>query len=51
MNTQRGAQVYRAMKEKENQVLGSNQVRLLQFRIKELENENRILKKLLKEKL
>jgi len=50
MDTRRGAEVYRAMKAKEEQVLQSNQVKLLQFRIKELEDENRLLKRLLKEK-
>ena len=50
MDTQRGAQVWRDMKEKEGNVYNSNLVKLLQHRIKELETELRITKKLLYEK-
>ena len=46
----RAAQVYRAAQEKSSEVQNSNQVKLLQFRNKELEAENKLLKKLLKEK-
>ena len=47
----RAVNVYRNFKQKESEVLQTNQVKLLQFKIKELEQENKILKKLLKEKL
>ena len=47
----RAQEVYRNYKQREEQVLQSNQVRLLQRRIQELETENNVLKKLLKEKL
>lgn len=50
MDTKRGAQVWRDRKEKEGNVYNANLVKLLQFRNKELESENKILKKLLKEK-
>lgn len=51
MDRLRAAQVYRQSKQKEEQILQTNQVRILQVRIRELEEENRVLKKLLKEKL
>jgi len=50
MDRSRASTVYKAYKQKENQVLESMQCRLLQKRVQELELENRILKKLLDEK-